>query len=281
MISCGKLSGKFSRNISVETNDPSHPREILVCKGRIMEPVTVKPKHISFRKVSRTEPGQKRKIVLTPGDAGPLKLKLKPVDSEFFEAELREIEAGLHYELEVTLKTPLPTKTVRTNFKLETGLAQAPNISIFASASPRPHVVASPSRFTVPAKRKSDWHEVVRLEWDDDAPHKILSARASDPGLKVKVIEKEGRQEVVLEVSENYKPQRGATSVTVTTDDAASPTVRVPVYISRRAVSPAARRAGAAALGTTKPKRNKIKDRGAKAKNTTPLPVKSTAPTRD
>ncbi len=281
MINCAKLSGNFTRKITVETNDPSHPSEILICKGRIMEPATLRPKRISFRQVSRKAPAQKKKIVITPGDAGPLKLKLVPVESEFFEAELREIEAGEHYELEVTLKTPLPGKSVRTNLKIETGLEQTPFITIIASATPRPHVVASPRRFSVPAKRQPDWRQTVRLEWDDDAPHKILGATSSDPGLKVKVVEKEGRQEIVLEVAENYEPRPGTKTVTVTTDDTIAPTVRVPVYISRKRPSPAARSATAASLETEKPRTNKIKARGAKARKTTRPRAKQPAPTRN
>ena len=241
----------------------------------------MKPKRIIFRKVSRTAPGQKAKIVITPGDAGPLKLKLMPVESEFFEAELREIEAAKRYELEVTLKTPLPAKSVRANLKLETGLAQAPNITIIASATPRPRVVASPKRFRVPAKRNSDWRQAVHLEWDDDEPHKILGATTSDPGLKVQVIDNNGRQEVVLEVAEDYVPRRGAATVTVTTDDTESPKVRVHVSIFRKAPARAARRASAASLETTKPKTNKIKDRGVKARKAPSPPAKPPAPTRD
>ncbi len=280
-ISCSKLSGDFTRKISVETNDPSHPKETLTCKGRIMEPVTLKPKRANFGQVSRTAPGQKRTIMITPGDAGPLKLMLTPVISEFFEAELRETEAGKRYELEVTLKTPLPAKAVRTNLKIETGLAEAPHITILAMATPRPHVVASPRRFTVPRQRKADWQQTVRLEWDDDAPHRILSAAASNPGLKVKVIEKDGQQEIVLKVSEDYKPRPGAMAVTVRTDDTEARTVRVPVYFPRKAASRATRRPSAASLQSAKPKSNKITDRGAKARKTPSPPAKPPAPTRD
>ncbi len=234
-----------------------------------------------MRKVSRTAPGQKETIVITPGDAGPLELKLAVVESEFFEVELREIEKGKHYELEVTLTPPLPAKAVRTNLKLETGLAQAPNITIPVSAIPRPHVVASPPRFSVPAEPKPDWRQVVRLEWDDDAPHRILGATASDPGLKVTVIDNKGRQEVVLEVAEDYVPRRRAAVVTVTTDDAESPKVRVHVSIFRKAPARAARRPRAASLETAKPKSNDPKDRAAKARRKTRPSTKQPAPTSD
>lgn len=280
-ISCHKLTGKFSRNIYVETNDPNHPKETLVCNGRIMEPVTLKPKRISFRQVSRTAPEQKQTVVITPGDAGPLKLKLIPVQSKYFEVELREIETGQHYELEVTLKPPLPAKAVRTTLKLETGLAQSPQITILASATPRPHVVAEPRRFRVPADRKVDWSQAVHLEWDDDAPHRILGATASRPGLKVTVVEKDGQQEVVLEVPEGYEPQPGANAVTITTDDTTAPTVRVSILFSRNVRSPQAGRRRPAARGSIKTNTGKIDSAKAPPQKATSDLAKPAAPPSD
>ncbi len=246
-----------------------------------MEPVTLKPKRINFRDVSRTAPEQKQTVVITPGDAGPLKLRLTPVESEYFEVKLREIETGQNYELEVTLKPPLPAKAVRTSFKLETGLAQAPSITIPATAVPRPHVVAEPRRIRVPAQRKGDWSQAVHLEWDDDAPHRILSAKASQSGLKVKVTDKDGRQEVVLEVPEGYEPQPGANAVIITTDDTESPTVRVSVSFFRKARSPRARRPRPAALRGTQTSKDKTDSAKAPPKKATSRSVEPAAPPSD
>lgn len=276
-ISCHKLTGKFSRKISVETNDPNHPKVTLTCNGQIMEPLNLKPKRITFRNVRRTAPDQKKTVVITPADAGALKLKLAPVNSKYFEAVLVEIEEGQRYELEVTLKGPLPAKAVRTSFKLETGLAQTPSITIPASATPRPHVLAEPRRFTVPADRKADWKQSVHLEWDDDVPHKILGATATQPGLKVTVVEKDGQQEVVLEVPEGFETQPGGNSVTITTDDAAAPTVRVSVFFRRKTRSP--RTGRSTSLGNTKATAAKIGSAKAPPQKATPGLAKPPAPT--
>lgn len=264
-INCSKLRGEFSRAITVTTNDPNHARETLTCKGRILEPVNMNPKRLSFGQISRKASAQTKKVIITRGDGGPLALKLAPVESQVLAAQLREIEPGERYELEVTLTPPLDSSRVRTKLKLETGLAEAPIITIPVYASQIPRVVAQPRRFTVPAQRESDYRQVVRLVWDDDAEHKILSVSANDPGLKVSLSEENGEQEVVLEIPDGYKPRPGARSVTVTTDDTKVPTIRVPIIMARQARTAGARSfprvAGNAAIET---KANKVKARKTK-----------------
>ena len=217
------------------------------------------PKRLSFGQVSRKAPTQSKKVIITRGDGGPLALKLAPGNLQGFGAQLREIEPGERYELEVTLAPPLESARVRTNLRLETGLAEAPIITIPAYATQLPRVVAQPRRFTLPAQLDSDYHQAVRLVWDDDAEHKILSVSASDPGLKVSLIEEDGEQEVVLEIPDGYKPRPGARTVTVTTDDAEVPEIRVPVTMARKA-----RTAGARSLPRTA--RGAIETRAAKPK---------------
>lgn len=262
-ISCSKLRGEFSRAITVTTNDPNHPRETLTCKGRILEPANLNPKRLSFGQVSRKAPAQTKKVIITRGDGGPLALKLVPVDLQGFAVQLHEIEAGERYELEVTLAPPLESSRVRANLKLETGLAEAPIITIPAFATQVPRVVAQPRRFTLPAKLDSDYHQVVRLVWDDDAKHKILSVSANDPGLKVSLTEEDGEQEVVLEISDGYKPRSGARAVTVTTDDAEVPTIRVPIIMAKQTRTAGARSLPRARTNALKKRAEKLKARKA------------------
>ena len=228
-MNCRRLTADFSKKITVTTNDPDHPKEYLTCKGKILEAAKINPNRVFFGQVSRTEAPPPKKLVLTRGDGGTLNLKLPPVTTEGLRAELREIEAGERYELEVALVPPLKSNNLRANITLETGIAEAPTISVPVTARIAPRVQPKPSRFTVPAERSPDWEQSVQLQWDDNAPHKILAATASDPGLKVEVVEKDGQQQVVLKVVEGYEAHRKPCVVTIKTDDTVAPEVKVPV----------------------------------------------------
>lgn len=135
---------------------------------------------------------------------------------------------------------PFKSDRLRADLKLETGIAEAPTASLMVFASVRPRVVPEPRHIRLPAKLEADWKQAVRLVWDDDKPHKVLEATVDDPKLEVRVDEKGGRQQVVLLVPQQYKPQLRRSNVIIKTDDAEAPEVRVPIIVSR-----AARHAGA------------------------------------
>ncbi|MFH0980878.1 MAG: hypothetical protein V2A79_04995 [Planctomycetota bacterium] len=198
----------------------------------------MEPRAVNFGLISRKASAQQQKVTITRGDGGPLNLKLAPVDLANFEAQLREIEPGERYELEVTLSPPFLAERMRTNLTLETGIAEAPTTTLPVFGSIAPRVSAEPSRVTLPPKLDSDWEQAVHLVWDDDLAHKILGATANDEGLVVRVEEQGDQQQVVLQVPPTYKPRPGVSMVTIKTDDTEMPEVQVPIGPSRPAKPP-------------------------------------------
>ncbi len=242
-LRCRNLTHDFTQKITVNTNDPGHARETLACKGRILEPLTLKPRTIHFGRVSwRDVSTVRKKAVITRGDSPNFNLKLVPAKRMNIETSLKEIEPGERYELEFTLRPPFMQNRVITSVKLDTGVAEAPTVTLPVYATIIPKVAAQPTRFTIPRRRQSRWEQGVRLVWDDDAPHKILSATVSDADLKVLVSDKDGRQQVVLQVPKGYQTRRGGAIVTVKTDDTDVPTVEVPVFVGRAPVAPRTKR---------------------------------------
>jgi len=191
------------------------------------------PMQVNFGIVSRKDSGITKKVVISRGDATKLDLKLPERDTRGFKAELRTIQPGERYELEVTLVPPYPKDRIVENLSLDTGFPEAPTASVRVYANIRPHLAARPAYFSVPQKRDKEWEQHVRLEWDDDAPHKVLSATATDPKLEVKVLEDNGRQLVVLHVPEDYTVAPRGPTVTITTDDTEVPVLNVPVQVAR------------------------------------------------
>jgi len=188
---------------------------------------------INFGSVSRKDVGASKKVVITRGEASKLDLKLPERDTPGLKTELRTIKPGEQYELEVTLNPPFPKNRIVENLALETGFPEAPTALVTVYASILPHVSAKPPYFSVPENRDSDWNQSVRLEWDDEAPHRVLGATVVDPQLKVQVEEKNGGQLVVLSVPSDYRPRVHGPSVTIQTDDAEVPALVVPVNAAR------------------------------------------------
>ena len=235
ILNCHKLKSSFSQKITVTTNDPDHPTETLICKGQILDAVSLSPKRINFGSVSRKAPVPPQTVTITRGDAGPLNLKLRPVESESLVAQLREIEPGERYELEVTLSPPFKSNKVRAKVIVETGIAKAPTASIPVYASLAPRLEAQPRNIRVPGQLKADWQQVVRLVWDDDVPHKIIGATVNDPKLTVEVDDQDGRHQVIVQVPAGYTLPGGRRTVVIKTDDPRAPEVKVPLTVTRGA----------------------------------------------
>lgn len=205
-------------------------------------------RRINFGKVPSSGPAQHKTIVLTRGDGGPPKPKLKPIESPNVKAKIREVKAGERYELDVTLEPPFETERIRTVLTLETGVAQAPTATIQVYATIVPRVTVNPKHITMPGKPRPDWKQSISVVWNEGPPHKILSAKVDDPKLKVRMEERNNRQRVVLELAGDDWPETGLRTVTIETDDAEAPTVRVPLSIGGRAGAPTTRRATPSSL---------------------------------
>lgn len=233
-MSCHKLTGTFTRPITVTTNDPDNPTVRLFCKGQILEPYIASAKRLTFNKISRNGPPITKKVFIERGDAGPLRLTLSPITKKGVSAELRELVPGEKYEIEVTAAPPFDSDRIFTMLNLHTGLPQAPSGTIGVTVSVKARVAVNPRRFIIPRSPKPGWEQSVRLVWDDGAPHKILGATVNDPGLSVTVRETEQGQEVVLSASEAYEPRTGKRAVIINTDDPELKAIQVSIAPDRR-----------------------------------------------
>jgi hypothetical protein len=240
IIACSKLKGKFARAIRVSTNDAEQPVTQLMCRGQILEPIHLAPRLVNFGRVSRKATSPVRTARITKGDGGPLSLKLKDSKNKSVRAELREVKPGEEYELTVTLEPPFQAPYVRDKLELETGIAQAPvaEVPIYATVTPR--VAAVPAAVNIPANVRPNWQQRIAFRWDDENPGHLLEASIQNPALKAEIVDRNNVQQVLLTVTEQYRPRVGRDYLLVKTDDAEMAEVRVPVRYLRS--SPAARR---------------------------------------
>ncbi|MBN1511081.1 MAG: hypothetical protein JXB13_03630 [Phycisphaerae bacterium] len=229
IVSCGKLKGQFTRAIQVSTNDPNNPVVQLMCRGQMLEAVHVTPAMVNFGRVPRKEVSPSRTAKITRGDGGPLKLKLKEIKNQAIQAELREVKAGEEYELKVTISPPFTAAYFRDKIELETGIEQSPvaEVSLYATVTPR--VAAVPALVRIPPDAKPGWQQRITLQWDDNKPGRLLETSIHNPGIKTEIVELNDVQQVLLSVTDEYKPRMGRDNIIVKTDDPDMPQVLVQV----------------------------------------------------
>jgi hypothetical protein len=209
--------------------------------ANVKVPFKMQPRIASFGRIERNAEPKRKTITITRGDGGPLALELAPNNYPNVKTSLREIEPGEKYELDVELVPPWPNTSLRANLKIKTGIPEAPEETIRVYAQIAPRLRAVPSRFRIPQKVASDLQLKTRLLWSGGDPGKVLEASASDPKISVHVEERNEQQLVVLDIPAGYECPSGVRpTVTVKTDDAEVPTLRIPVDSSRaRGMRPA------------------------------------------
>lgn len=223
--------GAFAKAIRVQTNDAQNRSTTLTCKGRALVPFTTNVRIVNFTALSRDGGPQTRTVEITRGDGGPLALELLPIKEPQLSAQLREIEAGERYEMDITLSPPWPTGTFRGGISLATGVSEAPVEMVTVLGRIPPRLKANPPRFSVPNELAEKTEMRARLIWSGNNPGKVLDAVPSDKTLEARVEEKNGVSYIVLVVPADFKP-RGVASVTVMTDDKEAPNIRIPIVRS-------------------------------------------------
>jgi hypothetical protein len=230
-INCHKLKGKFTRPISVDTNDPSNPLVTLNCAGEILESAVAEPPQINFGVISRASPtAADQKVTITGGSSGPITPKLKEFSIPGVEAALVEVEPGKKWELTAKLTDTKAAPRVHGDFEIETGVAQAPvlKVPIFAMLAPR--ATAEPRSVIVPKDRDGKWQQVVKIVWDGPEPGHITAAQSDDPGVIAEVQGKEGEpQGVVVKIAEGFKPTARNYAVIIDTSDPEMAQLTVPL----------------------------------------------------
>lgn len=232
MLSCPKLQGDFTREIKVETNDPSKSLLKLICKGKIMDAVRLDPKLVNFRRIfeGAEEPAQE-KVFIMRGDGDPIAPTLLTSEDGDASAVLRTITEGERYELVVTAHPKPDSNKVRGRFALTTGVKDDPKIYINVYGTVVPRVSIRPAAFILPSTTRSYWKEAVELMWNDGERGRILSATTNNPKFEARFYnEKDHRRvEVALvdPLTDESLPED--LEVTVTTDDPKFAEAKIPI----------------------------------------------------
>ena len=132
-VNSKKLRGKYEKSITITSNDPVNSTIRLKLRGECKRYVDVLPAAANFGRIYGSE-NQERVLKVTNNTEKPLELELDiPSDSKF-DYKLVEVDAGMKYEIHVSLKASKTPGTLRTNAKLKTNVEAQKVIPIGATA---------------------------------------------------------------------------------------------------------------------------------------------------
>lgn len=233
-VNTAGVLAEVKKQATFETNDRQNPRVTIECVARVKTGLVAEPRGITFGELPRSAEAQKQTVRLQRGDGGPIRPTIAAESAPEVRTELREVEPGERYELDVSVGPPWPNGVMRTKVVLNTGIAEAPTeeISVYAYVTPRVELI--PSRFAVPQNPKEALEVSARVQWDGP-PGRILDVSSSDPSIKPRIEEHEGAQTVVVPVPAGYKPAgRMTRHVVLKLDDEQVPELKIPLFITNR-----------------------------------------------
>jgi len=167
----------------------------------------------------------KQTIKITNQRDKPVILESADVDSESFTVQLREIEKGKRYEVEVATVPPLRQGSTRAQVTIMTDAKDQPVLRLPIYAYVRPRVLLAPRTIWVPQSAPRDVHRVLTLRNLGTTPVNVTKVEVSDPAIQATIEPvakgKTSRIRLMLPAGTGI-PKNGLT-ITISTDDAEYP----------------------------------------------------------
>lgn len=227
----------FSKTVRVTTNDLDHLKEGLVCEGRILRPLQITPPRVDFGQIHHYDQPLTQTVTITRGDGGPIAPEILRHEFADMDAQLREIEPGERYELEVTLGPPWPKGEFKYPLRLKTGVAEVPEVRLPLTGGVTAMLTMVPPGFAFPPTLTAESTKTVSLRWDRLEPTKILTMETAFPGAALRVEDRGYSQRIFLTLPAGPKLGGHIPEVTVTTDNPEIPTFAIPITFGDSSIS--------------------------------------------
>ncbi len=189
-VASTKLRGKFSKSITVSSNDPATPSLRLQLRGVVKRYIEMSPRAIQLGKLYGKE-SKERVVKLTNNTEKPLKLTVQTRPNGNYDITLTETSPGQEFELHVTAKIPFSdTGVFRKKIILGTNLEEQETISIDMRGTVPPRIDVKPSAITMRQSKVGQSQgkpttRVVRMTNYGITPVKVLEATVDDPAVTV------------------------------------------------------------------------------------------------
>lgn len=220
--------GKTSKSVVVETDDPGARRVTFVFEGEIMPRFEITPAtSVNFGVLQQSSVASKTLSIFVKCEE-KVTLTNARADTDLLKANLREVEPGRKYELDVETMPPLTVTNIRNKVLVETDSKEQPEISVPVYAYVQPRILIQPRTLMVPQPLNDEFRRRVVVRASEGVTFHVKEATASNPKVDVKVEPvREGQEyQVWLTIPAKTTLAPAGEELTVTTDDPQMPTLK-------------------------------------------------------
>ncbi len=125
--------GRQRKSITVESNDPDHPRFLLYLDGVVSQELQATPSQVIFGRVNKHSDSTKTITIAAHGK--PFVVSRVEATDKQFSAELETIETGKQYKIHVRLNPPMQTGRHRGHIRVSSENPDQPDMNIPVSAT--------------------------------------------------------------------------------------------------------------------------------------------------
>jgi len=254
LLDTRRLRGALQHAVTVRCEEPGPASTELAIVGQVRPSIEFE----SFV-VVRARPGDGPKELRVPirnARETPLELRMRPPECDGFDVELVPSEdavPGTLWELVLRVAPPYEIGYRRCPIVLDTDLPDVNEIEIRAHLHVPERLEIVPRQLVVPAGSTAERPRALKLTNWGDAPVRVLGASVDDPAVSVGVTARDDRTwSIAVDFPSGYRVPAEGRTLTIRTDDAAMPTLRVPVR-SAGAHGATSRRAALALVGQRAP----------------------------
>lgn len=237
-IHTGKMSGKMSKAITVNTNIPGAEGTItLRMDGETWVPIEITPRVANFGRLTTDQiaAGSTLKMTVVNNLEKPVTLGEVKSNNPLFKPEIKELEPGKKYELSVTLQAPadkpLATGNINGSVTLTTGLPDSPTEDVAINLFVTPSLEITPDTLTLLSNRTGETKRPITVKNNSKKPIKISELTATSPDLKVELQELEPgvTYRINVDIPTTYKAAPSGDKIIFKTDSPAFAQMTIPV----------------------------------------------------
>jgi len=227
------FNGDVRKSIKITTN-VSDSREItLWIQGTVWQAIEINPRYAALGSIIDTSQPHSKTIRIVSHLEEPLEITKTESTNPLFRTNLKTIQQGKEFELEITANPPFNPGSHSGTIKLETSSKEKPEIAITASCYVPARVQFTPSRLLLPTGPLPKATErSVFVMHNAPTPLKILDVTVSAENITMQTVEmKEGKQfRIILSFPSGFAiPNKKDVALTFKTDDPSAPVVSVPI----------------------------------------------------
>lgn len=229
--------GISRKSLQVVSDDPANPTQTLTFEADVVREIMASTQSIFFQDLVRTSP-RKASVKLESGNGQPVRItEVKAAGAPWLAFATRQ--EGTSAWVDITLDgRKLPTDRVAgaDAIAVHTSNSKAAMVPLTVQWEVRLAIQAEPARVAWVEAAGKELRSTVTLKQVDNKPFRILSARTTNPVLKVEGLGKPAatHQELQMVLSAGAKAGMYTEKVLLTTDDPDQPQLEIRVSASLR-----------------------------------------------